>query len=139
MLGRPRVAGGHRETDRLAATLARYWAGHADPASPLGRFAETGAISDATVDALYEDLVALERAAEPKAWSCATRARRRSSCSMRSVTRTSLLLQQTLIAGPFLEPSDSEWEPVVVRHEIVGESAHQRHGQEVLPYRLAQQ
>jgi hypothetical protein len=53
----------HRETDRLAATLALYWAGHLDPSSPLGRFAETGAISEATVDALYEDLVALERSA----------------------------------------------------------------------------
>lgn len=52
------------ETDRLAATLAFHWAGHAEPGSPAARFAHTGAISDATVDALYADLVALEQAVE---------------------------------------------------------------------------
>jgi hypothetical protein len=63
VLGRPDIVVSHRETDRLAATLALYWAGDADPGSPLGRFVQTGAISEATVDALYEDLVRLERAA----------------------------------------------------------------------------
>lgn len=53
----------HLETHRLASTLARYWAGHLEPESPLGHFAETGAVDQATVDALYEDLVTLERAA----------------------------------------------------------------------------
>lgn len=65
VLGASRVVGDHRETDRLAATLARYWAGDADPASPVGRFVENGVISEATVDALYQDLVRLEQSAEP--------------------------------------------------------------------------
>lgn len=46
---------------RLAATLAFHWAGDADPATPIGRLVHTGAISDATVDALYRHLTALEQ------------------------------------------------------------------------------
>lgn len=61
VLGRAGGVGAYRETDRLAATLAGYWAGDVDPESALGRFCRTGAISEATVDALYADLVALER------------------------------------------------------------------------------
>lgn len=62
VLSRPGVVIDRRETDRLAATLAVYWAGGSEPESPLGRFVRTGAVSGATVDALYEDLVALESA-----------------------------------------------------------------------------
>lgn len=61
VLGRADAAAGHRETDRLAATLAFHWAGDADPATPIGRLVHTGAISDATVDALYRHLTALEQ------------------------------------------------------------------------------
>lgn len=61
------------ETDRLAATLAHHWAGHAEPGSAVAEFARTGAISEATVDALYADLVALEQAGSPalhdRAWT----------------------------------------------------------------------
>lgn len=64
VLGRADIVVRHRETDRLAATLSAYWGEHAEPDSPVGRFAETGAISEATVDALYADLVALEQAAQ---------------------------------------------------------------------------
>lgn len=65
VLGRPGASrvGRARETDRLAATLAWYWAWQAEPGSAAARFAETGAISEGTVDALYHDLVALEKAA----------------------------------------------------------------------------
>lgn len=64
VLSRPAVVTDRRETDRLAATLAIYWARDSEPESPLGRFVRTGAVSEATVDALYEDLVALEQSAE---------------------------------------------------------------------------
>lgn len=65
VLGRAEVSKSHRATDRLAATLAYYWARDADPQSPMGRFIETGALSERMVDELYEELVALEQAAEP--------------------------------------------------------------------------
>lgn len=65
VLGRSGRGVDRRETDRLAATLASYWAEYANPSSPVARFAETGAISEATVDALYDDLVALEESVEP--------------------------------------------------------------------------
>lgn len=61
VLGRAEAVGQYRETDRLAATLAFHWAGGADPGTPIGRLVETGAVSDATVDALYRELVALEQ------------------------------------------------------------------------------
>lgn len=64
VLGRSADAGRYRETDRLAATLAFHWAGPGDPTTPVGRFVATGAISEATVDALYDELSALEQAAE---------------------------------------------------------------------------
>lgn len=65
VLGRSGRGGtGAGETDRLAATLAFHWAQHADPDSPVARFAATGAISESTVDALYDELVALEEAVE---------------------------------------------------------------------------
>lgn len=64
VLGRSDGCGDYRETDRLAATLAFHWAGHLGPDTPVGRFVKTGAISEATVNALYKDLVALEQSVE---------------------------------------------------------------------------
>lgn len=61
VLGRSDRGPRHGETDRLAATLAYWWARGRDLAPPVRRFVETGAVSDATVDALYEEVVALER------------------------------------------------------------------------------
>jgi predicted acylesterase/phospholipase RssA len=77
----------HRETDRLAATLTLYWDGTVDPASPLGRFAETGAVSHVTVDALYEEWIRLHRAAESEPHPC----RRGEECwTAEAVVRTLL-------------------------------------------------
>jgi hypothetical protein len=93
VLGRADITVRHRETDRLAATLSAYWGGHAEPGSPVARFAETGAISEATVDALYADLVSLERAAEGESPSA-----RQGEWTIQEIVRT--LLEYAAVHRP---------------------------------------
>jgi hypothetical protein len=62
--GRAAGAGRLGYGDRLAATLAHWWADPTPEDAALAAFAETGAIDDSTVAALRSDLDRLRVAAE---------------------------------------------------------------------------